>query len=1013
MYRLSIRAPWARSFLAAVVVAAGAVAVANPTPAAGAPAPVTFTAVADAHVEQKHPSSNYATDPLRVEFSSSASVMSFVKFTTSGLTGPVQSAKLRLRTGSNGTNQGVAVNLTGTGWTENGLTWKTAPPKGALLATAPKLPASTWVEFDVTSAVTGNGTFAFLVSKVSGSDGADVKSREQTPNGPQLVVTLADTPTTTTTTTSTTTTSTSTSTTSTSTTTTSTSTTTTSTSTTTTSTSSTSTTSTTLPPPNSGPLAVPPTNTDWRAGNAFGGGYTNYVQFHPTDPNRVLLVTDVGGIHLSTDGGTTWLPRGRPVSDHVASVAWNPARPNVAYALAGVGTAGSGGVMVSTDGGVSWAMASTVPTGHSNVTPSSDGLPTPHPRSTGQLLVVDAPGGYLYAGTYKQGLMRAALDSNGRPGPWTTIALAPSGGKPYFIRGVALDDVDPSVVYVATYGSSASSGVGKVYRVSGAGGTAPVTEELVGGPRQAEELQMLGGHLYAAANDRTGAGVGAFRLADARSAAPSTPWRRIAAGPSVTTVAYYGLEIYKRGGTTTLWVTSDNAWRPDTTTAYKFMWRGTSSDDFATDGSWVALPGNLGDTPSDIAGPNNPPQPFWGINPDYAWPGLDPGYTASGITVSPADPNTLIMAGQSAPWRTRDNGATWYPVPTGIDILVQERVTTDPGDPATVALGSVDFRGFTSDDGLQTSRYVGLALRLSGVPSGAGETWSVAIDQAAPGPNRPVYYGTGSGSGNSLGEVWVDTDPTTPTTGWTKLMGQSDSGGKRPIGLAVVRDPAAPDVPVTLAVLQNGQMLRKIGFDPETVWLPASNFTSPIVQTSWPQAVEFAWKPGMTKIYVYDRASGLWRSDDYGFSWTRLYVSPDKGTNKQGFVAVDPVNENIVYVSTSAGLSVVTNAGTAGTDGALLTPIPVPGGPGGPLAVGGDGRIYIATQPDAAGHTGQIWGSRITPEGGIALAWQNLSDDLWNNAVNDTRELAVGGNGAVYVALSGGVFVLDNPAVPD
>jgi hypothetical protein len=591
------------------------------------------------------------------------------------------------------------------------------------------------------------------------------------------------------------------------------------------------------------------------------------------------------------------------------------------------------------------------------------------------------------------------------------VALAPSGGKPYFIRGIALDDVDRSVVYVATYGSSASSGIGKVYRVSGAGGAYPVTTELVAGPRQAEELRTLDGHLYAAANDKAGAGVGAFRLADARTAPPDTPWRRIAAGPSVTTVKYYGLEIYKRGGTTTLWVTSDNAWRPDTTTAYKFLWRGTSTDDFATDGSWVALPDDLDDTPNDIAGPNDPPEPFWGINPNYGWPGIDPGYTASGITVSPADPNRLILAGQVAPWRTTDNGQTWYPVPTGMNILVQSRVTTDPAEPATVALGSVDFRGFTSNDGLVTSRYVGLALRLSGLPGSAGEGWSVAFDQAAPGPNRPVYYGTGGGE-NKLGEVWMDLDPSTPTTGWTKLMGQNDSGGKRPIGLAVIRDPAAPDVPVTLAVLQNGQMLRKIGHDPETVWLPATNFTSPIVQTSYPQAVEFVWKPGMTKVYVYDRATGLWRSDDYGFSWTRIYASPDKATNKQGFVAVDPVNENIVYVSTSAGLSVVTNAATAGPDSAILTPIAVPGGPAGPLAVGGDGRIYIATQPDLAGHIGQIWGSRITAAGGIALAWQDLSDDLWYNAINDTRELAVGGNGALYVALSGGVFVLDSPAVP-
>jgi hypothetical protein len=756
-------------------------------------------------------------------------------------------------------------------------------------------------------------------------------------------------------------------------------------------------------------LPLPPTDDAWRAGDAFGGGYTNDVRFHPTDPNRVLLATDIAGVHLSVDGGTTWLPRGRGAADHIASVAWHPTRPTLAYALAGEGSPGTGGVMVSTDAGVSWTMASTTPTGHSQ--PPSDGLPSPHPRSTGQLLVVDASGGSLYAGTYKQGLMRAALGADGRPGAWTTVALAPAGGKPYFIRGIALDDVDPSVVYVATYGSSSSSGTGKVYRVSGVNSAAPATEELVGGPRQAEELRTLDGHLYAAANDSAGAGVGAFRLADARSADHATAWRRIAAGPSVTSVKYYGLEIYKRGATTTLWVTSHKAWRPDTTTAYKFLWRGTSTDGFATDGSWAALPRDNGDTPNDIAGPNNPPKPYWGANPDYGWPGVDPGYTASGISVSPADPDRLIVASQVSPWRTADNGGTWYPVPTGIDILVQSRVVTDPSEPATVALGSVDFRGFTSNDGLRTGRYIGLALRQSGLPGAAGEGWSVAFDQAAPGPNRPVYYGTGDRGSNTLGEVWVDTDPSTPTTGWTKLMSQADSGGKRPIGLAVVRDPAAPDVPVTLAVLQNGQMLRKIGFDPETAWLPASNFVSPMTSNTWPQAVEFAWKPGMTKIYVYDRTSGLWRSDDYGFSWTRLYASPERVQNKQGFIAVDPLNENVVYLSTSAGLSVITDAGTAGADAATLTPILVPGGPAGPLAVGNDGRIYIATQP-GGGNAAQIWGSRITPAGGIALAWKDLRGDLWNNAINDTRELAVGGNGALYVSLSGGVFVLDNPPVP-
>ena len=42
-----------------------------------------------------------------------------------------------------------------------------------------------------------------------------------------------------------------------------------------------------------------------------------------------------------------------------------------------------------------------------------------------------------------------------------------------------------------------------------------------------------------------------------------------------------------------------------------------------------------------------------------------------------------------------------------------------------------------------------------------------------------------------------------------------------------------------------------------------------------------------------------------------------------------------------------------------------------------------------------------------ALEVKALRADLWTTAIHDPRELAVGGNGAVYVGLSGGVFVLD------
>ena len=55
------------------------------------------------------------------------------------------------------------------------------------MGSVPKLTGSSWVEFDVTSAVTGNGPVAFLLSGTT-TDSAIFASRETTTK-PQLVVT--------------------------------------------------------------------------------------------------------------------------------------------------------------------------------------------------------------------------------------------------------------------------------------------------------------------------------------------------------------------------------------------------------------------------------------------------------------------------------------------------------------------------------------------------------------------------------------------------------------------------------------------------------------------------------------------------------------------------------------------------------------------------------------------------------------------------------------------------------
>lgn len=108
-------------------------------------------------------------------------------------TSPPASARARgsADTGVAGTANGPAVYTASSTWTEVGITWSnrpavTAGPRDDKAA----ISSGTWVEFDVTPFVGGNGTYTFVLRTTS-TDGIDFSSHEATTNRPQLVVTVA------------------------------------------------------------------------------------------------------------------------------------------------------------------------------------------------------------------------------------------------------------------------------------------------------------------------------------------------------------------------------------------------------------------------------------------------------------------------------------------------------------------------------------------------------------------------------------------------------------------------------------------------------------------------------------------------------------------------------------------------------------------------------------------------------------------------------------------------------
>lgn len=183
-----------------VAMVAGAIALQSP-PAAQA-APTTFTPIADTYVDNGSPATNFGTSSQFV-VDNTPIRRSFLKFTVSGLTEAVSSAKLRIHVTSSGnsSNGGTWKSMTDTTWSETGVTYNNQPTiDGTTLGTLGSVANSTWYEIDVTSYVTGNGTYSFGGTSAN-SNGAYYNSRETGATAPQLVIDTGTPPPTSTTTT--------------------------------------------------------------------------------------------------------------------------------------------------------------------------------------------------------------------------------------------------------------------------------------------------------------------------------------------------------------------------------------------------------------------------------------------------------------------------------------------------------------------------------------------------------------------------------------------------------------------------------------------------------------------------------------------------------------------------------------------------------------------------------------------------------------------------------------------
>jgi hypothetical protein len=147
---------------------------------------ITILPKADAYVSSAKPGTNFgAATVLAVR---DGVYRTFLKFGVSGLGGRPRSAKLRLWVTNPSTSSG-SVYLVSSSWTESSINWNNAPKIGGAprIASLGTTTTGTWVELDVTSAISGNGTFTLRIS--AGNTNPVTYASRETSHDPVLVIT--------------------------------------------------------------------------------------------------------------------------------------------------------------------------------------------------------------------------------------------------------------------------------------------------------------------------------------------------------------------------------------------------------------------------------------------------------------------------------------------------------------------------------------------------------------------------------------------------------------------------------------------------------------------------------------------------------------------------------------------------------------------------------------------------------------------------------------------------------
>jgi len=155
---------------------------------------LVFAPIHDTHVKTDRPTSSYGSETyIRLRETATVDYDSYLKFSVTGTGGAIQSAILRMYSYDGGPDGGTVYAASnnylgsGTPWTESGLTWNNAPGMGTPLYSLGAVVTNTWASWDVTAAITGDGTYSFGLSN-SNNNSVFYFSKEAANFHPELII---------------------------------------------------------------------------------------------------------------------------------------------------------------------------------------------------------------------------------------------------------------------------------------------------------------------------------------------------------------------------------------------------------------------------------------------------------------------------------------------------------------------------------------------------------------------------------------------------------------------------------------------------------------------------------------------------------------------------------------------------------------------------------------------------------------------------------------------------------